>query len=352
MSLLSKVIAFLVAATGGLLFFLAGMDWAKRQQWADATLQVELMANGLPVDEKETDKQGVPKVADLRKPLVDSLFSKTGGEPVKTQVDEVDRVKRKLEGFINAASDKPGQVKELAAVLLALAETSGDRARYLQLVDKPAEDQFDPLQSEFNTAFQKAKAAGAPAGGKEPGQDVRRQAIAHLLFRVADYLWQKETPQPPSLLESKTYDRLLTVVGLEALAGEVDRRAGELQAVALEVRAAIDRDRNQFLDSHRRQIQVLMDTADELDRQRGVLKVQTDLVAEQKKAVALRQADFDRLDKDLKTAQVVTREKLDAQLKMEQELFKDRQELRDAYAANQELEQAIRALELKLPTPR
>jgi hypothetical protein len=356
MSLFSKVVALLILVAGGVLFFFAGADWAKRAQWADATRQVELLLNGLPVDAQETDVQGVPKVADLREPLLKSLFSKSGGSPVagvvKTQTDEVDLVKRKLEEYVNAAPDRAGQVKELAGIMLALAETSTDRERYLQLIDKPAEDQFDPLQSEFNEAFRKAKTAAAPSGGKEPGQDVRREAIAHLLFRVADVLWQKENPQPPSLLESKTYDRLLTVVGLEALAGEVDHRAAQLQTAAADVRAALDRDRNTFLDSQRRQLQVLMDTADELDRQRGLLKTQSDLVADAKKAVALRQADHERLNTDWENAKKLTRQKIDSQMKMEQELFKSRQELRDAYAANQELEQTIRALEQKLPSPR
>jgi hypothetical protein len=350
MSLFGKVIALLVLVTGGALFFVAGMDWAKRQQWADATRQVEIMLKGLPVDEKETDTQDVPKVADLRKPLLDTLFAKAGGSPVKTQMEEVDRVKRKLEESINGAPDRPAQVKELAGILLALAETNADRERYLQLIDKPAEDQFDALQSAFNLAFDDAKKQGAPEKGAKAAQDLRRAAIAHLLFRVADVLWQKENPAPPGLLESKTYDRLLMVVGLEALAGEVDRRADQLKTAAQDVRDGIDRDRNTFLDAHRRQVQGLMDAADELDRRQGLLKIQANLVADQKRVVALRQADFDRMTEDLKKAQDLTRKKIDSQMKMEQELFKDRQDLRDAYSANQELERTIRALELKLPS--
>ncbi len=61
MSLLGKILALvnILAAVG--FIYLAASDYGKRQQWSYAVYRHDLAINGLPLDEKEVDVDGVPQ---------------------------------------------------------------------------------------------------------------------------------------------------------------------------------------------------------------------------------------------------------------------------------------------------
>src|SRR5262245_56054198 len=74
MSPFGKILVFLNVLAAVAFFFVAMMDYAKRQTWADLALQREVQMQGIPLDENEPDIDGRPRVLDLRQSFVDGLF--------------------------------------------------------------------------------------------------------------------------------------------------------------------------------------------------------------------------------------------------------------------------------------
>src|SRR5947209_19631368 len=97
MSMLGRILLFLnvLAALG--FFVVAGMDWGKRYQWAEAALEHRLVVDGLPLDDAAKDREGKPASKDLREDTVKKLFASAGGPPVHTQIEEVKRIKDELQ---------------------------------------------------------------------------------------------------------------------------------------------------------------------------------------------------------------------------------------------------------------
>src|SRR5262249_6796367 len=58
MSLLGKILAIFNVLAAVAFFYVASIDWAKHEAWADAALQHDLVIQGLPVDDQERDAQG------------------------------------------------------------------------------------------------------------------------------------------------------------------------------------------------------------------------------------------------------------------------------------------------------
>jgi siroheme synthase (precorrin-2 oxidase/ferrochelatase) len=353
MSLLGKILAILnvLAAIG--FVFLAHLDLAKREAWADAALQHKILAEGLPVDEQEKDLQGNILVQDLRQPVLTQMFAKSGGDPSKTQMEEVRKVQSKVQSLVGQQENDAKKVQVLARILLGMATTNAEReARLKQLVD-PANVKVDDLQNEVNAAFEavlnppKLQVSAKTDEEKQAAlADYRRRAIAHLLVTMSDALREQENPQaPPELVDSKAYDRTLNVVGLAALAREVDSQAFTLQKIADEIPAVLALDRYAFVDAYDRQLHQNEDMSEKVDRNRVFLKLQRDMALRQEDLVKERRLQVAQFEKQLAMAQETTRDRLKEQAAMEQTLFRSRQELRDAFLENQKLEQAIRALE-------
>jgi hypothetical protein len=353
MSLFGKILLFLnvLAAIG--FFFLASLDWAKREAWADAALQHKIMIDGLPVDEQEKDLQGNVLFQDLRPQALTQMFSKSGGDPSKTQLEEVRKVQSKVQSLVSQQENDAKKVQFLARILLDLATTNAERETRLKQLADPATAKVEDLQKEVDGAFEavlnpaKLSGSGGTEEVKQAGlQEYRRRAIAHLLVVMSDALREQENPQaPPELVDSKAYDRTLSVVGLTALAREVNNQAYTLQKIAEEIPAVLALDRYAFLDAYDRQLHQNEDMSEKVDRNRVFLKLQQDMALRQQDLVKERRLQVDQFEKQLAMAQETTRERMKEQAAMEQALFRSRQELRDAFIENQKLEQAIRALE-------
>src|SRR5262249_60967216 len=121
-----KILLFLnvLAAIG--FFFLASLDLAKREAWADAALQHKILIDGLPVDEQEKDLQGNVLFQDLRQPALTQLFSKSGGDPPKTQLEEVRKVQSKYQSLLNQQENDQKKVQFLARILLDRATSTAE----------------------------------------------------------------------------------------------------------------------------------------------------------------------------------------------------------------------------------
>jgi hypothetical protein len=375
MSLLGKIFAILNVLAAILFFFVAYLDWNKRQEWANAVVQHDLVIHGLPVDKNELDQEGHPKYLNLRKAMLQPLLA---GPIVQTQEDEVAQVRTKLQAQ-PAADDrtqKVAAIKKLAGVLLALVDTQKQREDLLKRVDDaqaaaakagagdPQADtavqaELDKMQSEFAAAFELPKEPpdDPKEGVKEDKKDQKRRLIAHLLFRLVPVLVQEEsaekqqTPElgPPSPAAIgpgvKPYDRYVAVVGLEAASAELDKQAATLQTMAVDVLHSMERDRDVFLDDQRNLLAQIEGLSERDAQQQTFLDNQKDLVERHKTIVEARKLELKKVQGLLAAAQGYTKDDLKAQTVLEKDLFEARKKMRDAFEKNQELEKQIRTLE-------
>ncbi len=152
MSLFGKILALLNFLGAVALVYLAGVDYSKRQGWMHSVVMHEAVLRGLPLNNKELDKQGVPRVEQMNATDLASLFSSAGGSPVATQVDEIARVQGVVQGKIPAAGTRP-QTYVLAGILLPLAESYLEREQLLACRVYMASDQ---TLADFKARYEKA----------------------------------------------------------------------------------------------------------------------------------------------------------------------------------------------------
>jgi hypothetical protein len=343
MSLFGKILIFLnvLAAIGFLV--VAGMDWGKRKAWSEAVLEHQLLIDGVPVDEQEKDREGNPRFKDFKDQALQRLYQPAGGPPSRTQVEEVQRVKQQLQARIDAPDPKQTKAQKLAEVLVALATTTKDRERIRQLAAD--EKNTEQLQGEFDQAFNEPTGGDEGSGRPKHTPEERRQMIAHLLCATADVLRKDEADPPPTLAESKAYKRALATTGLVACSREVEDEAVDMQHFFQDVRDGMGRDRAAYVEASRSLLGQIEDLAEKVERQKGVLSLQTELMDKQQTLVGIRAAELLQLGKDLKAAEEATADELAKQERMEKELYKSRRADRDASEKNLQLERQLRSLE-------
>jgi hypothetical protein len=153
MSAFGKVLALLNLFGAVALLYLAGVDYGRRQGWIHSVLMHEVVLSGLPLNNKELDKQGVPLAEQITPTDLASLFSAAGGSPVATQVEEVTRVHGIVSGKVTAATGTRQQTFVLARILLPLADTYLEREQLLACRVYLASDN---TQAEFKARYEKA----------------------------------------------------------------------------------------------------------------------------------------------------------------------------------------------------
>ncbi len=369
MSLFGKLLAFLNVLAVLAFFYVASIDWKKREAWADATLQHELVITGIPVDEAQLDLYGEPVVKSVRQQVLQQLLAKSGGgvvktqqDEVKTQQDEVKRVQGAVQGILDKADTPQARAQALARVLHALAVSSSEREKYAKRWAEAANPnvkvddlKVDEMQAEVERAFATAlnpqletKRLDGGTGSMNRAGDEKRRTIAHLLFRLVEVVReegdQQKSPEQ-QFVDSKAYERFLAVVGLEAAANEINAQAVMLTQATQDVREGMAQDLDGFVLAHKRQLQQIEYLSEKVEQEKSFLKAQRELVVSKQELVKERKAQLDQLEKELATAQAGTQERLKEQTAMETNLFKGRQDQRDTFQENQKLEQKIRGLE-------
>src|SRR5579872_5570512 len=161
MSLLGKILVVLNVFGMILLVLLGVLDYGKRQTWEYANYRHDLAIDGLPLHKEEVDAQGHLKYLSVGEQTQKDLFPK--GEPVTTQKEEVERVQKKLQGKISAATDKQQQSVLTATFLLPLAGTNAQREWLLSIRryladDKTTKQLKDDLQKAYEGAVADNKA--------------------------------------------------------------------------------------------------------------------------------------------------------------------------------------------------
>jgi hypothetical protein len=365
MSMLGKILAILNVLAAAGFFYLASQVWAQRLQWEDAALQHDLMANGLPVDEEDKDREGFPKFKDLRAPLLKKLFS---SDPVKTQKEEVERLRKKLLARLDDTNLPGTKAQKLARILVPLADEGEDRLRlYKRVMDAtvttPKEEE---LQQRFDDTFNAAvspalkvmKLDGSTEDKKPRDWGEQRRSYATLLCRLCEVLhFDEEIPDAKTdpkgaqeamnapLKDWKSYQRFLTVVGLAAGQKAMDDYTVALERATEGMQAAVDRDRDQFAAAMTRKLAVLDDYAGRLDAEKRAFDIEKERATKTQEQANKTRVEFDKVEAEMRKQQAETKKMLAEQANMEQTLFTSRQRMRDAFAENQRLEQKIRELE-------
>src|SRR5207244_11864563 len=124
-AMLAQVIASLIVRAALLCVIVASIDWAKHRQLAYPVFRNELIFHGLPVDDDDMGTHTPPtKLAGhlSRQTLTDIYPAGAGGdlagEQVRTQEDEVTRVRASVRQKINSLDGDAAKRSYLKEILL------------------------------------------------------------------------------------------------------------------------------------------------------------------------------------------------------------------------------------------
>lgn len=414
MSLLGKILAIANVVAALIFFILATLDLGASRKPAYAAFQHDLAIEGLPIDDQDTDEAGRVRVYDLGDKTLATHFGTAGGQPVKTQLAEVERVKNLLKGQVDRAENSDAKVKALSRALIPLARTADRREALIRLRDgrdvgarqmaalangrwndfyqkveqkldgenklpagpdkkdereaavlkaldadpslKPLKLQTvaDWLPNDFNQAFDRVTKKDT-VGGKPRDPEEWRQAIAHLLLQLTEPLAQAEAPAddkgpPPQPLDSRAYKRTVAVVGLKAAVREAEAQAVAWQQLAADVAKEIERDREAFIDRQQQWLVLLSEFAQEVQRQDFLLQKLNALKAEHDKHVNERRAEVKKTTDLIAQEQDNTRKLLREQAALEKAIVEEQTRLRDAFRNIQALERKVQQMEEALKT--
>jgi hypothetical protein len=337
MTILGKVLAIINILAALAFVYLAATDWAKRQTWSYAVYRQDLYLNGLPIDEQETDAEGVREVDKLSDQTFQDLFKSVGGAPSsplpedRTQVAEVKRIYTRFQQEFGGMADAQKREK-LAAILVPLGRTGGERDALVERIRKATPDDLNRMP-EFEKAFDAVTGTNSPHGW-EPGE--RRAAVAHLLFNLIN---------PASPDYQREYQRVLVVVGLKSFTAEANRQARALQEMSERVRLAMAVERNEFEQQHQRLLGDLRVLAENLEQRKAKQAEHERLTKKHQDLYEVRVNDVRELQDKIEAMRKAARQALDKLAEEQKILFKEQQKVVKTAAENQRLEREIRALE-------
>jgi hypothetical protein len=367
MPLFAKVLAVFIVLTAGGFIYLLSVDYQARQQWSYEVFRHELVLNGLPVDEYDVglkvdqqptydaksktwrlpdeDKDAAvridrPLYTDLGPDMLFDLFNdsfalgKDGKDGVvKTQKEEVERVRDKLKAELDAAKNDAERRSKLKAFFLAryrCARTVKEREDSLKLA-KDDKIKIDELEKEFLARF---NAVVAP----DASDDVKR-SVAERRADVANLLYSIDT-------RGESHQRLMVVVGLRAFAMEADLQTLTLRDIAERTAQASKDDREEFAAAYAQQTDRVHALALALSQRQKELETQEQNVKSQSDQIDKRIEDIKNLKAEVDVLKKNTQASLDEQNKLENQLFEIHKKTGNLIEENRKLERDIRNLEL------
>jgi hypothetical protein len=360
MTLLGKILALvnILAALG--FVYLAASDYAARRQAAYGVYRMDLQISGLPLNAEEKDVEGQDRVKDLSQATLTDLFQQAGGSPVKTQLEELDRVKAAVKAKIDG-----GDAITVASPLdpksqLSLATSEQKRAWFLLPLarslspqdaaqDQPAvldrssliaqmqkADQ-KPSEEDFERVFSRIQSI------TDPGD--KRRAVAEALFSLVEPLALADGQQVEQLADLTGYKRFVVVVGLKAAVQAVDTVAAAQARMTEEADEILTSDRAKFTAEHNRMVGIIRDLEDQVRRANAALEAQRNQTARQDQLVKERETQVKDLESRLEAARKATKTELAKQAKVQEAVLAEQRKLRDANRKNQELLKTIESLE-------
>ncbi len=145
MSLLGKVLAILNVFAAIAFVVMMSLDWGQRQRWEYAVYRHDLMVRGFPIDDKETEPDGTPRVDRLSDytsgQILDSVSVPGRKKGIKTQMQELEQVRNAVKAKVDDAAPLDVGEKEplatreqkLAFFLLPLARTYAEPREALRV---------------------------------------------------------------------------------------------------------------------------------------------------------------------------------------------------------------------------
>jgi hypothetical protein len=223
MSLFGKILALLNIFGALALVYLAMMDYGKRQAWAYSYFRHELVYKGLPLngsgpgdpDGHETANKFV--VEQLGEELPREIFGTVGGNPVTTQVQEVERVQAILDAKLQTAQAKPNQCYLLARILMPLADHYLEREQLLACqAHLGTQAGLAALEKRCEEAARSAVRPVAPMQPERPFADAFRLSFHAQGGEPAEYLVSllltKLVDDKGKPTQTKVHDALLAAI--------------------------------------------------------------------------------------------------------------------------------------------
>jgi hypothetical protein len=230
MSLLGKVLVVLNILGAAGLVYLGATNYAKRRIWAHRVFEHELAIRGLPLDAQERDERGRPIAGLIGEETQKDLFAGVAGQPVRTQQEEVDRVKNAVLAPLQGVTDKRKQLFLYARVLLPLARSYLEREGLLAYRTHLADDKkADALKKRYEQAFKQAV--------DRPGEDfekVFRQAVESQPGEPSEVFTRaflQALPRDPAKARAANFDATFEK-SIEAQAAELEKRFQKLLPTA------------------------------------------------------------------------------------------------------------------------
>lgn len=349
MSIFGKVLILFNLLAATVFVYVAAVDWAARYKWAYAVYRQDLTLHGLPLDERKEDvfdnSLAVEKLSDNTLRQVFGSF----GEPVKTQIEEVARLQRRVNDELNAVADPDAKKKKWLEIFAPLANNHAE----LDAIRKRAADPkvtWSELEKETADLFTEVQTAETDDEGKMTVQPKtersvlistlprdRQRAVAHLLFNVH--------PKVDEASVEADHLRLQVVIGVTAFNIEAKHQADVLQQMAEQTALAMIGDRAAFEVDYSAGLNEVRDRAEAIASRNLDLAAQRKLKAEHTKLKEDRENDVAKAKDDLGKARKATHAALEQQFTEEDTLFKAQRLVGCAKEENERLERRIRSLE-------
>lgn len=325
MSIFGKILLFLNILTALGFFWLAGMDYGKRHTWSFAAFQHDLAIDGLPLDAKEKDPDGVPIIDRIPQKYVETL-----GLKKKTQVEEFQDYKNSIGSRLSALPDDGARRALLGRLLAAQATSLAEREIALL---RGSDDKVDvnALKTDLEQKFD----AAIPKDPNEKNVADRKRGIAEVLFNFA----------PENASADDHHKRVISIVGVKAFDAAANARAAHLATMSDRQRETATRELKDFEVAYKDVLQELEERKVALKKHKDFLKDQKILLEKHTTLVTERQAEVEQLKKTLEAARVNTQKALALQQEEEKKLFELQGAIARAAKQNSELERQIRLLE-------
>jgi hypothetical protein len=335
MSVLGKVLAILNVIAAFVFLLIAALDWGQRQSWVYATYRADLALDGLPLDINDLDLKGQKRIDRLTDKTYTSVMGQPDapaalGQDKKTQLAYVGAVLGNLKQEIQNAGNDDARREKLVSILAPTARTLPEREALLDKIRKESVQVLTGEQGPLTSAFD---AVVKPSQELLPEQ--RRQAIAQLLYAVAGTPAERQ--------------RVAAVVGQREYAGAATRQAAALRDMVEQMNAAIDRDRNRFVNEYQHHMANLEALDRELQLRKADLASHQEFLAKHQTLLKARLGDVHRIHEELEAARKQTDEALQALAQEQRELFDAQHKVGKFVEANESLERELERKEAARP---
>jgi hypothetical protein len=325
------VMIFVNLFVAGGVLVLASKDYGRYRAQSYAAFRVELVKNGMPVDETEINQEypDDPTASKLTPVVTSSIFEgknggpELGGAPVTTVLQEVDRVWGKIEGVIGALGDDAQKRVKLWEYLEFQARTMSEREAYKK---KCSEGAAQPALEELKLRFTYIR---TPQGrsDKPNHKEIRLAAAVVLVNLATDAAWR---------------ERVATVVGLEAYVQAMGMQADSFAKIVSDYKSLIALENGNFEVAYANAVRELQYHSEELFQARKRLAQLTAVAGERQDEVNKRKTEVQNHEQELaaKTAAYNAENgRLEA---IQRELFFYQQQLGLARDETEKLEEKLR----------